>query len=420
MNRRFFLLTGAVAMVQPGVADMPYGPAQAPGAPYTRSGDPAFDAWAQAFAAKALAVGIPEATLRREFADLRPDLSIVNADRGQPELVRSVGDYMSRAVSDLKIQQGRARMSELSSWLNRCEQRYGVPASILVGVWGMESAYGAIQGDNDVVRSLATLAYEGRRRAWAETQLVAALRILAEGRIPRGRLKGSWAGAMGQTQFIPQTYLDTAVDGDEDGRRDIWGSPQDALASAANLLAKAGWRRGESWAREVILPRGFDYSLAEGPRYPVSGWLEMGVRAAGNRSWSAADSAAEAQLILPAGASGPAFLALPNHFVIRAYNNSTSYALAVGLLADGVAGRPGLVAQWPVEAPMTLADRRGAQEALNRLGYPVGEPDGVIGTKTRAAVRAWQKATGITADGHLTLELSRRLQAQVASAPSGR
>jgi lytic murein transglycosylase len=419
MNRRFFLLTGAVAMVQPGVANMPYGPAPAPGAPYTRSGDLAFDAWSQAFAAKALAAGIPEATLRREMADLRPDLSIVNADRGQPELVRSVGDYMSRAVSDLKIQQGRARMSELSPWLNRCEQRYGVPASILVGVWGMESAYGAIQGDNDVVRSLATLAYEGRRRAWAETQLIAALRILADGRIPRARLKGSWAGAMGQTQFIPQTYLDTAVDGDEDGRRDIWGSPADALASAANLLAKAGWRRGEGWAREVVLPRGFDYSLAEGPRYPVSGWLEMDVRAADGRPWSAADRAAEAQLILPAGAKGPAFLALPNHFVIRAYNNSTSYALAVGLLADAVASRPRLVAQWPVEAPMTLADRRGAQEALNRLGYPVGEPDGVIGTKTRAAVRAWQKATGITADGHLTLDLSRRLQAQAAAAPSG-
>ena len=169
------------------------------------------------------------------------------------------------------------------------------------------------------------------------------------------------------------------------------------------------------------LPARFDHSLSEGPRYPVSRWLELGVRAADGRSWSAADRAAEAQLILPAGARGPAFLVLPNHFVIRAYNNSISYALAVGLLGERVAGGPGVIAAWPVEAPMTLADRKAAQAALNRLGYAVGEPDGVIGTKTRAAVRAWQKATGLTADGHLTLDLARRLQQQAgqATAPVG-
>jgi peptidoglycan lytic transglycosylase B len=412
MNRRLFLLTGAGAMIQPGAAYAPMGP---PSVPYTRSGDPAFDAWAQAFGARAVAAGVPEAVVRQEMASLTPDPRVVGSDRGQPELSRSVGDYLKSAVSDAKVQRGRALMAEDRPYLNKFEERYGVPALILIGVWGMESAYGAIQGDKDVIRSLATLAYEGRRRDWAEIQLIAALRILSQERIPRSRLQGSWAGAMGQTQFIPQTYLDTAVDGDGDGKRDIWGSAPDALGSAANLLAKAGWRRGEGWAREVILPRDFDHSLAEGPRYPISQWLGMGVRAADGRTWSAADKAASAGLILPAGARGPAFLVLPNHFVIRAYNNSISYALAVGLLGEAAAGRPGLVTPWPVEEPMTLADRKGAQAALNRLGYDVGEPDGVVGTKTRAAVRAWQKANGLVADGHLNVDLARRLQ----QAPAG-
>ena len=412
MNRRLFLLTGAVAMVQPGVAYTPV----APGPPFTQSGDPAFDAWAEAFGRKAIAAGLPEGLVRQEMAGLTPDPRIVSADRGQPELSRSIGEYLQRAVSEEKVARGREKLARVGPWLRGFENRFGVPVPILIGIWGMETAYGAIMGDRDIVRSLATLAYEGRRRDWAETQLIAALRILQGGRISRARLVGSWAGAMGHTQFIPQTYLDTAVDGDGDGRRDIWQSEADALASAANLLAKAGWKRGQGWAREVRLPAKFDHSLSEGPRYPVSQWLSLGVKAADGRPWSAADRAAEAQLILPAGARGPAFLVLPNHFVIRAYNNSISYALAVGLLGDRVTGGPGVIAAWPAEQPMTLADRKGAQAALNRLGYDVGEPDGVIGTKTRAAVRAWQKASGLTADGHLTLELARRLQQQAGLA----
>jgi hypothetical protein len=227
-------------------------------------------------------------------------------------------------------------------------------------------------------------------------------------------MKGSWAGAMGQTQMIPEAYLADAVDGDGDGRADIWGSSADALASAANLLSHYGWLRGGGWAREVLLPAGFDYSVTEGPQQTPAAWALDGVRAASGADWSEVDANAPAQLITPAGAAGPAFLVLPNHFVIRKYNNSTSYALAVGLLADRIAGAAPLTVAWPVEQPMTSADRIGAQQALIALGFNPGQPDGVIGVNTRAAVRAWQKARALPADGYLTVDVSHRLQAEAA------
>ncbi len=221
---------------------------------------------------------------------------------------------------------------------------------------------------------------------------------------------------MGQTQMIPEAYLSTAVDGDGDGRRDIWNSPADALASAANLLASYGWKKGGGWAREVLLPAGFDYGVTEGPKQTPSAWALEGVQAASGAEWGEVDSGAEAQLITPAGAKGPAFLVLPNHFAIRRYNNSTSYALAVGLLADRIAGAAPLTAPWPVEPPMTSQDRIGAQQALMSLGFSPGEADGVIGINTRAAVRAWQKARNLPADGYLTVEVSHRLQAEAGGA----
>jgi hypothetical protein len=267
----------------------------------------------------------------------------------------------------------------------------------------------------DVIRSLATLAAAGRRRDWAESQIWDALRMIMTGAATREQMKGSWAGAMGQTQMIPEAYLADAVDGDGDGRADIWGSPADALASAANLLAHYGWMRGGGWAREVLLPAGFDYSVTEGPQQTPMAWALDGVRAASGADWSAQDANAQAQLITPAGASGPAFLVLPNHFVIRKYNNSTSYALAVGLLADRIAGTGPLTVAWPVEPPMTSQDRIGAQQALITLGFNPGQPDGVIGINTRAAVRAWQKTRGLAADGYLTVDLSHRLQSDAAS-----
>lgn len=381
------------------------------------SGDSQFDAWRRDFMLRQLAAGWSADFLRQYLGGLTPNPTVVSLDGRQPEFSRPVGAYVSGAVSDSRVSTGRARR-DASPWLADVQARYGVPAEVLVAIWGMESAFGAMQGDMDVVRSLATLAAEGRRRDWAEGQLIAALTILRDGEAGRTSLRGSWAGAMGQTQFMPDTYLKTAVDGDGDGRRDIWGSSADALASAANLLAKAGWQPGQSWAREVILPAGFDYSVVEGPKQTPDAWAALGVRRADGYGWSAADAAAPAMLIAPAGHEGPAFLVFPNHFVIRQYNNSTAYALAIGMLADRLAGSGPLVAAWPNEQPLAAAERTGAQTALLRLGFNPGEPDGVIGVNTRTAVREYQKSRGQIADGYLTAELARRLMYEAGAGPA--
>jgi hypothetical protein len=220
---------------------------------------------------------------------------------------------------------------------------------------------------------------------------------------------GSWAGAMGQTQLLPSNFLAYAVDGDGDGRRDIWGSTADAIASTFSYMSKAGWTRGQSWAREVTLSPNFDYSLSEGPKETPDWWAQQGATRADGLPWPSADLSAKAGLILPSGAAGPAFLVFPNHFAIRKYNNSTAYALAVGLLADRFGGMGPLVKAWPYEVPLSLADRTLAQNSLLALGYDPGGVDGQIGPNTRVAVRAWQKARGLTPDGYLTKDLVGRL-----------
>ncbi|MFN3511819.1 MAG: lytic murein transglycosylase [Phenylobacterium sp.] len=420
MDRRSFIVLLAAGCADPSAnfvpaAGQPTPQAPPPPAPTVSSGDAGFDAWARDFYRKALQGGIGAPVLDRELAGLTPNPRVMSLDSAQPEFSRPIGDYIRGAVSDDRIARGQRFRTELSFW-PQIEARYGVPREILIAIWAMESAFGAVQGDFDVVRSMASLAYHGRRRAWAEGELIAALRIIGSGEAARAQLKGSWAGAMGQTQFLPSNYLSTAVDADGDGKRDIWGSRADALASAANLLAKGGWARGVGWAQEVALPPGFDYSLTEGPREPSGWWSERGVRRADGRSWSAADAAAPAQLVAPAGAGGPAFLLLPNHFSIRKYNNSTAYALAVGLLADRMAGAAPLVRSWPTETPLSLSDRISAQVALTKLGFNPGEPDGVVGVNTRQALRAWQKSRGLTADGYLNAEMVRRLNVEADQA----
>ena len=424
MDRRLFMLLAAAGVADPGRSPLPgFGPepGQAPpsdavsGAPRANSGDPQFDAWLQSFYQRSVLAGWGEPLLQQQLTGLTPDPRVTALDGRQPELSKPVGDYMRTAVSDRTVAAGRAKMAGAQDWLPQVQDRFGVPGPILVAIWGEESSYGSLQGDMDIIRSLATLAADGRRRDFAEAQIWDALRVIQSGAVTRQQLKGSWAGAMGQTQLIPEAYLQVAVDQDGDGRADIWNSPADALASAANLLTQYGWQRAGGWAREVILPPGFDYGVTEGPKQTPAAWAIDGVRAASGGDWSEADGNALAQLITPAGAAGPAFLALPNHFVIRRYNNSTSYALAVGLLADRIAGAPPLVTPWPMEQPMTSQDRVGAQQALIALGFNPGEPDGVIGLNTRAAIRAWQKANGLPADGYLNAALSQRLQAAAAA-----
>ncbi|MBW3559453.1 MAG: lytic murein transglycosylase [Proteobacteria bacterium] len=381
------------------------GYAQAP-AP---SGDMAFDAWRSDFLRRAPAD--VRTILVRELAGLTPDARVLTSDLGQPEFSRPVGDYIQRTVGADRIALGRQARERVPA-LSSVEARYGVPAEIVTAIWGMETAFGKIKGDQDVIRSLATLAAQGRRREWAETQLIATARMIARGDATRAQLRGSWAGAMGHTQFIPETYLRLAVDGDGDGDRDIWNSETDALHSAANLLSNAGWKRGGSWAVEVLLPPGFDYSVSETVALRPTDWAARGVRRADGRPWSSVDADSDARLILPAGARGPAFLTFPNHMAIRAYNNSTSYALAVGLIADGLRGTPPLRTSWPAEQPMSLADRRAVQAALTQLGFDVGAIDGVIGAGTRAAVRNWQKSRGRPADGYVDAATVAALKAE--------
>lgn len=376
----------------------------------------AFDAWLSDFKPRAIAAGVSPQVFDRELSGVTPNPRVISLDSRQPEFSKPVGAYIAGVISDDRIAIGRAKREQLA-FLPQIEARYGVPRDILLAVWAMESAFGKLQGDFDVVRSMASLAYDGRRRAWAEGELIAALKIIESGEDTREQLKGSWAGAMGQTQFLPSSYRATAVDFDGDGRRDIWGSDADSLASAANLLVKGGWKPGVGWAKEVILPAGFDYALAEGPREIPAWWEEKGVRRADGLPWTEADAAQPAGLILPAGAAGPAFLALPNHFAIRTYNNSTSYALGIGLLADRFGGGGPLVTAWPQETALSLSDRMAAQIALARVGFNPGPADGVIGAGTRKALRAWQQSQQLPADGYMSSDMVARLKAQAGITP---
>ena len=403
MHRRALLaaLTGLTAAVQP----------QEGGAP--APGVAGFGAWLAGFRLRAIGKGLEADLVDRNLAGLSPDPRVLSLDSRQPEFSKPISDYLSTTVSEGRVATGRGKLEGVAPRVGAAVQR-GVPLEVLGAIWGIESAYGALPGDMDVVRSLATQAAGGRRAAWAEGQLLAALRILQRGEAQRATLKGSWAGAMGQTQFTPEDFLNFAVDGDGDGRRDIWGSSVDALASAANFLnRKAAWRPGQSWAREVTVPRqGFDYLRVEQQALSPEDWSALGVRPADGRAYRPADRASSATLLMPMGWRGPGFLAFPNHMAIRAYNNSTSYALAVGLLADRLAGGGAMVQSWPAEAPTSLADRIGAQAALQRLGFDPGAVDGVIGTGTRNAARAWQSARGLPADGYLSGELIARLRAE--------
>ena len=397
----------ATAPVQPTQPAAPVVPA--PATPITppvagNYGESSFEDWKQGFLSRH--GGQRRAQYEQQLAGLSPDPAVVRLDGNQPEFSRPAGAYVQNAVSAARIAQAKQRTDRVP---NDVVLTYGVPSEILVAIWALESSFGQVQGDNDVIRSLATLAHDGRRRDWAEGQLKNALDIVVDGKRSREGLKGSWAGAMGQTQFMPDNYLRLGVDQDGDGKVNIWSSDADALASAANLLQNAGWKRGQGWHYEVTLPRDFDYSLAEGSRHDWAFWSARGVRLARENTLNSTEALEDATILLPQGARGPAFLALPNHYVIRRYNNSVSYALAIGLTADGAMGKPGLVATWPDDAPLSRTQRIGAQSALTRLGYDTQGIDGVIGSNTRTALRQWQIATGRIADGYLTADLADEL-----------
>jgi lytic murein transglycosylase len=368
-----------------------------------------FARWVESFRASAGEAGIVEATLRAAFDDIRYLRQVVERDRAQPEFTRTVWDYLDRAVTPRRITQGQEMLRQFRAEVDAAAARHGVPPGILVAIWGMESNYGANYGDIPTIDALATLGFDGRREDWARGQLLAALKILQNGDIERARMVGSWAGAMGQTQFLPSSFLAYAVDGDGDGRRDIWGSVADVMLSTANFLARSGWQAGQPWGAEVRLPAGFDPVRADGTlRQSSARWAAEGVQPLGGAALPAFD---EASILLPAGARGPAFLVGPNFRAILRYNNSTSYALAVGLLAQRLADGPGVQAPWPRDLQaLTRAQLLELQTALNERGFDSGTPDGVMGPATRDAVRRYQRSIGLPADGYPDVGLLERLQ----------
>ncbi|MDN3524252.1 lytic murein transglycosylase [Halomonas sabkhae] len=368
-----------------------------------------FAAWLADFRRHARDEGIAESTLERALTGLRYRPRVIELDGSQPEFVRPIWEYLDSAVSATRIDNGRERLAQHRDTAEQMAARYGVPSEVLVAIWGIESSYGDYLGDFSTLEALATLAYDGRRSDFARGELMAALRIIEAGDISPQRMKGSWAGAMGHTQFIPSSFLAHAVDGDGDGRRDIWGSIPDVMASTARYLDEAGWRQGQSWGTEVRLASGFDYSLTEpDTRRSTAEWQAAGVRALEGGSLPSLDSAA---VITPAGAQGPAFLVGHNFRVILRYNNATSYALAVAKLSDAIAGRSGIQGDWPREQPpLKRSDVRDMQRLLNERGYNAGTPDGILGPNTRRGLRAFQRDIGVTPDGFATQALLERLR----------
>lgn len=368
-----------------------------------------FDDWLAEFRRRAAGEGISEATLARALDGVRYRPRVIELDRHQPEFTRQIWDYLDRAVSSSRVSSGRDRLAAHRGAANRAAAEYGVPAEVLISIWGIESSYGSHLGDFSTLESLATLAHDGRRRRFAADELLAALRIVQAGDIDPDEMKGSWAGAMGHTQFIPSSFLAYAQDGDGDGRRDIWNSIPDVLASTANYLARAGWRSGEPWGAEVVLPQGFDYGLADAAtRRSSHEWAALGVTARDGGPLPRLD---EAAVIAPAGARGPAFLVGHNFRVILRYNNATSYALAVATLSDRIAGRPGIRGDWPRELEALSRDQiRELQQRLQARGFEVGTPDGIFGPNTRRGLRDFQRELGQVPDGFATLDLLERLQ----------
>ena len=368
-----------------------------------------FARWVAGFVESARAAGVDDATLHTAFDDAHYVARAVTSDRAQPEFTRAPWDYAEMIVSPARVQRGQQKLAEIQPQLDAATARYGVPQATVVAIWGMESDYGANFGDIPTIDALATLGFEGRREAWARGQLMAALKILQSGDIDRAHMIGSWAGAMGQTQFIPSAFLAFAVDADGDGRRDIWGSMADVAASTANFLAGSGWQTGQAWGAEVKLPDGFDAGRADDAlRQASTQWAGEGVQ---TLDGTPLPDFPDGAILMPAGVRGPAFLVGPNFRTLLRYNNSTSYALAVSLLAQRIAGGPGVQGAWPRDLqPLSRDQLRSLQAALGEHGFAAGNADGQMGPATRQALRAWQRSQGLPADGYPTLDMLTRLQ----------
>lgn len=370
-----------------------------------------FGQWRAAFRRRAAAAGVTGATYDRAFAGIGVNDRVLELDRRQPEFSRPIWEYLDSAASETRVANGREKAVEQAATLAALEQTYGVEKEIIVAIWGLESAYGFNMGSIPVIESLATLAYDGRRRDFAEEQLIEALKIIQSGDVSPSAMVGSWAGAMGHTQFIPTSYQAYAQDFTGDGRRDVWAAdPADALASTANYLARFGWTFGQPWGVEARLPDGFDYALADQSiRRPVSFWRNLNVTTVDGLPLP---DHGEGAILLPAGAQGPAFVVFKNFRVIKRYNNATSYAMAVGHLGDRIRGAGPFVSNWPRgDRPLSRTEKREMQALLTRLGFDTQGVDGIIGPNSIRAVRGFQRSRGLIPDGYASARFLDALRA---------
>ena len=369
-----------------------------------------FKRWIDGFKRRAMAQGLTAQTLEKAFKGAQYDADAISRDRNQSEFTKTLWDYLDSAVSETRIRNGKAALRENRTKLDQIEAKFGVEKEVVVAIWGLESAYGAVRGSTKVIPAMATLAYDGRRGAFFEEQLIAALKILQNGDVDVQGMTGSWAGAMGHTQFMPTSYLEYAVDFRGDGRRDIWSDdPTDALASTAAYLSRFGWVKGMPWGVEVQLPRGFDYSLADRKiKKMPNQWGSLGVRGLDGK---AVPNHGSASILLPAGAEGAAFMIFKNFSVIERYNAADAYVIGVGHLSDRIAGQRAIQAKWPRDDRALLsAERKEMQQLLTQAGFSTKGVDGRIGPNTISAIRSFQKARGLTPDGYPSLALLQRLR----------
>ena len=374
--------------------------------------DAKFFAFLKDFRATALTAGISSQTYDIAMANISRNPRVEQLNLQQPEFTIPVWTYLGGMVSDTRVSKGQEMLARESPSLTAIENTFGVPSEILVAIWGDETNYGESLGSYNMFEALATLAYDGPRADYARRELIAALKMVEMNHYRPADMVSSWAGAFGQTQFVPSSFLAHAVDGDADGTIDLWKSPADALASAASLLANAGWKRGSIWGYEVQLPSNFDYSECDlDVGKPLTSWQALGVKTATGNELSVGDGLGS--VYLPAGARGPAFLVFDNFKTILKYNNAASYALAIGILGDRLRGGGHIVAAWPTdEQPLAPDERTALQTILKSLGFDPGIVDGILGKGTRAAIRAYQKARGLAADGYPTKQLLARLMTE--------
>jgi membrane-bound lytic murein transglycosylase B len=373
--------------------------------------DAKFEAFIQSLWPKVKAAGISRSLFDAAFAGITdPDPAVLKLALTQPEFTSTTSAYLAKAVTPIRIDTGQQMKGSDAALLSAIEKKYGVDRHILLGIWGMESNFGKDKGSMSVMRSLATLIYAGRKKQYAREQLIAAFRILKNGMRSPNNFTGSWAAAMGHTQFIPTSYLAYSVDWTGDGKKDIWGSKEDALASTANYLAKVGWKSDRPWGWEVSLPANFNKALIGRSKWrPVSEWMKLGVKLASSGNFSAPQ--ADAFVMIPQGIDGPAFLVTKNFQCLMAYNFSHSYALAVGHLADRIRGQGPFVGTWPdLNFDLSFAQRVELQKRLSRLGFETGGSDGRFGARTYEAIIAYQKSVGLPLDGKPSAKLLERLK----------